>query len=521
VLIDANEVDAGKTVDADLCIIGSGAAGLTMAQAFLREGVSVLVLEGGGLVADASSHALYLSIRNLGRDYPQLYASRLRYFGGTTNHWGGHCVPLRGINFERLPWSPYTGWPFSLADLQPYYRRAEDLLGLDRASVDPETVASLLGERLFPFDKTCLQTQVSRYHAVRFGERFRADMERSENVTVMLNANAVSIDSHQDGSRVEGISVKTLEGSAFSVRAKAYVLAAGGIENPRLLLASRSVHREGLGNANDIVGRFFMEHIWYPSGEIVPADPGHLMKLYTEEIPTGEIAYRAHLVLPEEVVKKAQIPDFRCEIAADRILPHGEAVRSARLLRDSVENGEWPDHLGTHVLNIIRDPGAVVSAMSGGHLKGYRLLNNVEQAPNPQSRIALSDEKDVLGVPIATIDWRLSDVDERGIRFAHQCIAREVGRSGIGRMLVDLPDNEAEILPGANGDYHHIGTTRMHDNPRLGVVDKDCKVHGLANLFVAGSSVFPTGGFANPTFTIVALAIRLGDHIKMLLEAEG
>jgi choline dehydrogenase-like flavoprotein len=245
------------------------------------------------------------------------------------------------------------------------------------------------------------------------------------------------------------------------------------------------------------------------------------MKLYIEKIPAGDIAYRGHLILPDGIVREAEIPDFRAEIKADRDMPEGEAVRSARLLRDSVKKVEWPDQLGAHVLNIIRDPQAVFSALSGGPVHGYQLINHVEQAPNPQSRIALADERDVLGVPIATIDWRLSEVDKLGIQYAHQCIAREVGRSGFGRMLADLPKEESEILAGASGVCHHIGTTRMHDNPRLGVVDRNCAVHGSTNLFIAGSSVFPTGGFANPTFTIVALAIRLGDHVKMLLQADG
>jgi choline dehydrogenase-like flavoprotein len=148
----------------------------------------------------------------------------------------------------------------------------------------------------------------------------------------------------------------------------------------------------------------------------------------------------------------------------------------------------------------------------------YRLSNYVEQAPNPDSRITLAAKRDMLGLPMAKVDWRLCELDRHGIRVAHGIIKQEVERSGYGHMDVQLPETEDEILAGAKGGAHHMGTTRMHDNPREGVVDANSRVHGLANLYVAGSSVFTTGGYANPTFTILALTIRLADHMKTLFQ---
>lgn len=522
-LVDANEIESGRIVETDLCIVGGGAAGITIARLFRNATTSVCLLEGGGLQGDPASEALYTSIRNVGRSYPRLYGSRLRFFGGSTNHWGGHCVPLRAISFERLPWSPYSGWPLTLADLDPYYRRAEVTLGIDGVTTDPRIVADRLKQQLFPLDPRRVLTVVSRYNHLRFGSAFRDELGAAPNIRVILGANVTSIDSHKDGQRVDEVSVRTFGGRTFTVRAKAFVLAAGGIENPRLMLASRSVQSEGLGNGHDLVGRFFMEHIWYSSGMILPRQPHSPIRLYTEELPQGaRIAWRAHLALPENVVRAGNIPDFRAELFNSNTWAVSDAVQSMTTLRRSFWRLDWPDDIRTHLANIIANPGEVVASATGGmspHV--YEFWNNIEQAPNPASRIGLAADQDRLGVPIATIDWRLSEIDKQTIRFSHRCIAREVGRSGFGRMFINLPEEESELLAGADGIGHHIGTTRMSDDPRTGVVDRNCRVHGLVNLFVAGSSVFPTSGYANPTMTIVALAERLGDHLKARLATGG
>lgn len=508
-------------MDTDICIIGAGAAGITIARALLGAKTSVCLLEGGAVDGDGASQSLYLSARNVGRPYPILPGSRLRYFGGSTNHWGGHCVPMRAINFERAPWSDYSGWPISLEDLDPYYPRAEEILGLNGASTDSQTVAGDLGQELFPFDSDRVQTQVSRYNPVRFGRVFRHELELSRNVKVVLGANVTSIEARESGERIDHVVVRTMDGRRLIVRAGAFVLATGGIENPRLLLVSNSVHRNGLGNQHDLVGRFFTEHIWYPSGVILPSRLEPVRTLYTKEVPAGAIAYRAHLILPEKVVREAGIPDFRAELAEIRFASNSSAiVRSPRPISDVVEDLEQFDYLAPHVANIIRDRQEAISAARGvGH--GYLLLNNVEQTPNPYSRVTLIEKRDVLGMPIAAIDWQLSKIDKQGIRVAHDCIARELGRSGYGRLFDDMPEGEAQLLNGANGGAHHMGTTRMSDDPHRGVVDRNCKVHGLDNLFVAGSSVFPTSGFANPTFTILTLALRLADHLRADFSQRG
>ena len=323
---------------------------------------------------------------------------------------------------------------------------------------------------------------------------------------------------------VNRVRVATLDGKDFDVVAKIFVLATGAIENARLLLHSSNVEKTGLGNGHDLVGRFFMEHIWYQCSTLVPFDNGGLYDVYGSEIELAkhegsELPYRtrAHLALPEDVVRHEQIPDFRAEIEVHAdFYGRSDGLYWARRAWEDIKKLSWPSDLEYDVVEAIEDPESIVDWRFGVNRKGYyyTLNNFVEQTPNPNSRIRLADERDALGIPIAAVEWQLTDLDEFGIRRAHELIAAEAGRSGFGRLRMELKDAQEVLLEGATGGYHQMGTTRMHDNPRFGVVDRNSKLYGLENLYVAGSSVFPTCGYINPTLTITALALRLSDHLK-------
>jgi choline dehydrogenase-like flavoprotein len=462
------------------------------------------------------THSLVDTI-NMGREYPQRNA-HLRYFGGSTNHWGGACNPLRASDFEKRPWIPHSGWPFSLDDLKPYYTRAHQVLRLGDFNYDSAAIANSLKLSLFPFDATKIESVVARYNPLRLGTFYRGDLNRALNVTVYLYANVTSLNQHPNNHRVQDVSVRTLSGNRFTVRAKYFILATGGVENARLLLISNQVQQTGIGNQHDLVGRFFMEHIWYPSGIILPANQSTAVGVsdfYGKRHINGEkIEVRCSLTLPENVIRQQQIPDFRAGIDVVRTFGYSESVSSLRALYNALKKSDYPADFTNHVLNIIKDPASIL-----GHLTSYnppfvyRLNNFVEQVPNPESRVVLAPEKDVLGLNKAAINWQLSEIDKQGIQKAQNLIAAEMGRSGFGRMRIELPADENVLLNGAVGGAHHMGTTRMHVDPRFGVVDANCRIHGLKNIFIAGSSVFPTGGFANPTLTIVALAIKLADHM--------
>lgn len=521
--IDSREVESGQTVETDICVIGAGAAGITLAHEWAGKPFRVCLLESGGLDFDVATQQLASTV-NTGRDYPFLPTSRLRFFGGSTNHWGGHCLPIRPQVFEQRDWIPYSGWPFSRSVLDPYYERAHKIIGLGEFNYNAQSIAEDLGIKLFPFDPGKLENIVARYNPLRFGTVYRDQLEKASNINVYLHANVTAINQHLNADYVDTVTVRTLAGNGFTVRARYFVLATGGIDNARLLLLSNQVQKNGLGNSHDVVGRFFMEHIWYESGAILPASKdGELLDYHHLYEAEGDCKIKFHIGLPETVCRQQRIPDFRAELYYGRFVP--DSVRSARILRDGLADSEVPDNLAEHIATIIEDPGPLIRRkmgdMESGMLRGYRLYNNFEQIPNPESRITLSSETDKLGLNRAAVSWRLSDDDRAGIRKAHSLIAAEVGRSGYGRMRIELPELEDAILEGADGGGHHMGTTRMHNNPKYGVVDENCRIHGLKNIYIAGSSVFPTCGYSNPTVTITALSIRLGDCLNEIMATEG
>jgi choline dehydrogenase-like flavoprotein len=522
--IDARHIDDKSVIETDVCIIGAGAAGITLALQLINVGIKVHLLEAGFFEVDRKTQGLQ-KVTNVGRRYHALRFSRPRYLGGATNVWGGHCVPLRTINFEQTPWIPHSGWPFSRDELQPYYERAHEVLQLGEYEYDPIRVSDRLALPLFPFDPHNVETVLSRYtgrsrlEAASLGMLYRGEIARARNVTACLGANVTSINRHPNHDYIVDVSVRTLKRNEFSVRAKYYFLAAGGIENARLLLLSDGIEVKGLGNQNDLVGRYFMEHISYRSGIIIPLEQHQSFSLYGATHVYGSTAVRCHLALPEPVIRKHQIPDFRTEIIVNSPTKFDYLVSKAHELRERMKDFDLLDSSVILALKGLRKMGKVSGKLDQpGRPRGpivYRLDNYVEQVPNPDSRVFLLEQRDAFGLRRIALDWRLSAIDKEGLRIAHSLIAKEVEGSGFGKMIIELPEEE-EVLFGANGGGHHMGTTRMHASARQGVVDANCRIHGLQNIFVAGSSVFPTGGYANPTLTIVALAIRLADHLKSI-----
>ncbi len=514
---DSRYIPDGRQIECDVCIIGGGAAGITIARELVDQDLQVLILESGGLDYEDTVEDLGKLVVT-GRPYDET-GTRLRFFGGATNHWGGHCVPLRSSIFEKRDWIPDGEWPFGLAELEPWYVRAHDVLEIGPYDYDPKAVARRLNLQLLPFDASRVETVLSRYHPQRFGQRYRQEVDRAANISVFLFATVSSLNV-SDARRVTDVTVKTLAGTTFSVRPKITVLSAGGIENARLLLLSNRQVPAGVGNQHDLVGRYFSDHIWYPSGFVLPVDQDPAsVEIYESEIPfEGDYGVRCHLALPEMRERELRIPAYRAELAIDRTYGFHPSTISAQRIRQHL--GAWaPDDVSLEdVLNVVSDPMVALQGLFGrsdGPLV-YGFSNYVEQVPNSESRVGLSTEKDALGMNCPTLRWQLSNLNKEGIVKAQEVIAAEVGRSGVGRMRSSIPESEVTLLEGAHGGAHHMGTTRMHVDPKRGVVDADARVHGMANLFIAGSSVFPSYGYENPTLTIVALSLRLADHLKTL-----
>ena len=520
--IDSRALPADAAPQADVCIIGSGAAGITLAREFIGRSLRVILLESGGLTADSQTQKLYEG-RNTGLPYPPLTVARLRYFGGTTNHWVGECRPFDEVDFEARDGVPFSGWPFPKSHLEPFYRRAEPVCQLQPVPYDARAWATedappiaLGGSRL--------ATHILQFSPpTRFGEVYRNDLERAENVSVYLHANALEIKTDTNARTVTQVAATTLEGKVFSVSAKWFVLAAGGVENPRLLLLSNRTQPAGLGNGQDLVGRFFMEHVemrvglWLRSNPELPLD---LYKPHDVHTAAAQGRIAASLTLAPEVIRQERLLNFRYEIRPlqPHDAPQSKGERSLRHIARSARQRRVPDQFMSHLWTVLTDLGGTAGAVRrriAGKPPALTLLQVSEQAPNPESRVKLSDQQDRFGQRRVELAWRLSETDRRSAVRTQELIARQLGQLGLGRVksLLGADANAWQLT----GQYHHMGTTRMHEDPTQGVVDANGLVHGLSNLFIGGSSVFPTSGSGTPTLTIVALALRLADRIKELL----
>jgi choline dehydrogenase-like flavoprotein len=530
VLIDARELDAGAPLEADLCVVGAGAAGIAIALRFIGTGRRVLLVESGGLDFDGATQALYEGA-NVGRDYFDLDVCRLRFFGGTTNHWEGRCRPLDPLDFEARPWVPYSGWPISRASLDPYYARAHELCQLGPYDYAPE-FWFLPGESALSFDPARVRTGLWQFSPpTRFGEVYREPFAKAAEVRVLLNANLVDIETGEDGAEVKALRIATLAGKRFSVRARAYVLACGGLENARLLLAANRQVNVGLGNQHGNVGRYFMEHPHLPGSRLLASAPSAI-EFYSYEYRRprrGGTLVMGYLNLAPELQTSAGLLNCDCNFLNDNVGRSGYAA--LRRVWKAAEQARMPDHLLADLGAALENFDDTFAGLLGRlGLREYRpdhasfvMWSTLEQAPNPDSRVSLGEQTDALGLPEIRLDWRLSELDKRSLQEVQRTIAEEFGRSGLGRLQIDawVDADLSTWSPRVTGGNHHMGTTRMTDDPRAGVVDRDCRVHGMANLFVAGSSVFPTSGSANPTLTIVALALRMADHLQEQVMATG
>jgi choline dehydrogenase-like flavoprotein len=520
-IVDARTLPVDRVIDTDVCIVGAGAAGITLAHEFIGRPFRVCLLESGGLEFEPDVQSLhdgssvghpYRPIRGAHDAANPLASSRLRFFGGTTNHWAGWCRPFDDLDFGVREWIPHSGWPFGRAHLDPFYRRAHAICQLGPATYDVEAWESADARRL-PFVGDRVMTRIFQVSPpTRFGVTYRPRIAAANNLRTLLHASAVEIESTKDTRRATRVRVATLNGNVFFVSARVFILAAGGIENARLLLASNRTQAAGLGNRYDLVGRFFMEHQEFEAGRFLASGRGVSAAFYqSHQVSKARVRGRiqAVLTLSSKVMETERLVNFTCEV--EPVAP-GRGSR----LPPGIESDSMTRHL-TDVISALDDNSDPASG--GAAHATYRLVNASEQTPSRDSRVTLSEARDALGMNRVRLDWRPGPGDVRSLRRAYEILGQELGRAGLGRLRTFFGENGPS--GPVNGQCHHMGTTRMHSDPRQGVVDGHCRVHGVANLYIAGSSVFPTSGSATPTLTIVALAVRLADHVARELAGKG
>jgi len=510
---DARNLENDTLIEGDICIIGSGAAGLSIALEWMDTPYRVILLEGGGFAYEQEMQDLYRG-EITGQQYYLLHGTRLHYFGGTTGHWAGFCSPFDPIDFEKRDWVPHSGWPISRDDLDPFYARANQTIQLGPYNYDLEYWQQEMPDmNPFPFDKKVIWNKMWQFNAARFGTLYREPILNSRNIHLYTYANVVDIKASDNLSHVTELVVKNLAGKTHRVRAKKYIMAAGAMQNARLLLASNNQAPMGLGNTNDLVGRYFMEHIEVASGEL------WLLKPFVSELYSLNWRPRAELAITPEVQKKEQILNGTASLSPLAMARHIPSRMD--LLQDDDYNravNKFIDSFGEAEELAKKENTGPVS-------RAFEFQTRLEQAPNPDSRLTLNGEKDALGMPRIDFHWDLTELDQRSIRKINEIIGYQAGMSGLGRVRLRefLIDGDDKSWPASetNAGWHHMGTTRMSDDPKQGVVDANCKIHGIDNLYVAGSGCFATSAAPNPTLTIVALSIRLSDHVREQMKASS
>ncbi len=467
-----------------IVICGAGVAGIILALKLAQKRIGVTLIEGGDEFATQQSQEIYNG-RNTAMKNEGINACRLRYLGGTSNHWAGRCMRLQPIDFTDREFFELPGWPIAPSELDKHFEEACDILDVSTNEFDPPA---------FPgqFISNSLKTIG---HAdsppTRFARKYHKLLANSRYIDVYLNANLTAIYLNDAGNRVKSIMVSDYNNQKHFLTGKEFVLAMGAIENARFLLNSNKQIPKGIGNHSDFVGRCFMEHLNVPLGRFITDYDNELWNVkqfelfpkkdfaLKQKIGTGVIAFHPHANPPT----------------------YGHLASMKRYIRNSICTSTNLTELSRHLVDFDCPGDGIIDTL-------------IEQTPNRNTRITLDRETDRFGVHRICLNWEINDLDLRTIRTLALEAAKELARNDLAR--VQLPsyilEQDEDIPVGEH--CHHMGTTRMASQRKNGVVDTNCMVFGIDNLYIAGSSVFPTGGGVNPTFTIVQLTLRLAEHLS-------
>lgn len=494
--IDGNQLNPKDLIIADICIIGAGAAGITIAREFIGTNKKVYLLEAGGYQEDPNFGDFYGSEsvdfkpnHLFDPDYTKW--SRVRYFGGSTNRWGGWSRPMESYDFEDRSWVQNSGWPFKRQDIESHYHRACDLIQIPRYDFNNETESSVAKpsqdyDTLFAKAKNNKEVE-ERFFTfsppTKFGEVYGEELHQAPNIFVVTNASVTRMDCMESGERLSQIEFINKKLDKFLVRSQIFILASGGLENPRLLLNSNHQYSNGLGNEYDQVGRYFMEHPHVEYAFLMNNQGEDWTQSFNAKSPTD---VRRIFTTSFDFQKQRQLMNYSCQMTTVQAsLPHAGEI--AEVLKVSQDVAQASTYL--------------------------RLYCRTEMAPNPKNRVTLGADRDPYGLRRMKVELEYTQEDLTTVRESTTAVIRHLSALNTGRGQFVNTDKYT-WTPVTTGACHHMGTTRMSKDPQKGVVDEYCRVHGIENLVVAGSSVFPTGGFANPTLTLVALAVKTAEDIK-------
>lgn len=542
-LIDFNQhPDIG--LDCDVCIVGSGAAGSVLFDMLSKARLKVILLESGGLVSASETQKLNegflrLNGRPAKEDYTSLVSYRQRSLGGTTNLWAGGCEPFEEVDFASRSWVKDSGWPIELAELEAFYGEAKRYVDIT-ANVFDERLWSVLGiQSPYKFNPDEITTSFavrSGFLAdhgylnwpgpVKFGRYLNSPEAVKSNSIVLYNATLTDLNSDGHGAVRFG-EICNAKFDRRKVRAKIYILTAGGWENPRIMLnANRGV---GIGNETDCVGRYYLGHPYGHPAELICLNKAVATELFWkfQYYKVGNNRAQAYFTFKRAAQERYQLLSSTIYLTGN--YDEDSAVRKAMLLRDQIKYG------GISSAKIsLSDMAILLSDLDDVLANAYRSLSTSgvharmmekielnlvqEGTPKRDSRIYLSKEKDIFGVNKLVLDWHFDEQEIESIYRAYKLFAATARQFGWGRVQFhpEADVNSDNPTRGLEEGAHPSGATRMSNDRKRGVVDRNLRVHSTKNLYVCGSSVFPTNSWVSPTFTIVALAVRLAKHLKEL-----
>jgi len=533
-IIDSRTINSGS-VSSEVCIVGGGVAGITLALALERRGIATCIVESGGFRPDAFARDLNRGL-NTGLPYSFADGSRSRYLGGSSNCWAGFCRPLDEEDFMARPWVPGSGWPIPRAELLRHIPEAHQLLKLGPVNYDPDFWIDAIGRRdvqhVLPNHPDVHEIIAQFSPPVRMGKEYRKQLARSSLISLYLQATTVELVTDSLRGRLISVRALTPDRRPLEFTARIFILAGGGIENARLLLASNRQMPRGIGNHHDLVGRYFMDHPRLYRGHFTHGRRAH-NKLFDLKYQYHNQAVAAHGVcvagsfrLSREVQARAQLLNAYSWLDSDFAIYEAPAINALRRIKQHALGTAPPgSSLLDSLFRAARAPHeiAMFAFVRQFHpprlAKTCRLQIIVEPAPNPNSRIVLAQERDALGLNRVAVCWRLGELEQRTFDENFRVVSAALQSAGLILTEPPVPFARGEWPAELEGTWHHMGTTRMHDSPHSGVVDCHCRVHELANLYVAGSSVFPTVGASFPTINLVALAARLADHVAHQMSA--
>jgi choline dehydrogenase-like flavoprotein len=536
-IVDGRALQAGSEKEHQLCIVGSGIAGMLLVMELAGTFHDICMIESGGWKPDDATQSLY-SLNNVGYPIRKHYQSRIRYFGGSCNIWAGRAMIYNKIDFAPRPWLEGFSWPIDFAELDRYYASASQYLNLPAyEKLKPETWRAKLSD----FESSVVQcadfkTNVSLFAKgpARFGykTRYYKTVRNSARITLYINSNVVNLDLDPERRRVMRVDVACLNGVRFTVKARNFVLACGGLENTRILLASDKQMPGGIGNQSGLLGRFYMDHPRAVFGRIKLTRQVKLDHMLGMPVKGGKMQLGIGLsdqIQAREGLLNNYLSLEPCYSIGSMELYESFVKLMKRLLRKGY-SGKRFDFKNQEIADVpemiylLTPKELLPHFMYYTYYKYSRLIKSVvttlthlsivnysEQEALSASRVYLDHETDRLGMRKLVLDWKVSELSlNSSLRLLHLLDAH-FRKHQAGFIEQDL--TQVKELPYTDAS-HHLGTTRMSPNPKSGVVDANCQVHGLDNLFVAGSSVFPTAGHANPTLTIAAMSLRLADYLK-------